>query len=150
MSNYKSNIYKSSAFKVIEKCNDGYGVCQTPDDGLFYVFEESGDVLYGSFWYENEAKNRAKLLRLKKQKKYANVLFYTWSDGTKTKLFSRMPKGWKVKIGTLTQPVGTVWICNNQPLFTRWEGRCEYNPSYQQALLIVDKKLFFARHPDCK
>lgn len=114
MSNYKSNIYKSSASK-------------------------------------DESKNRTKLLRFNnKQKKCDNVLFYTWSDGTKTKLFSRMPKGWKVLIGTLTQPAGTVWISNNQPLFTRWEGRREYNPSYQQALLIVDKKLFFARHPGCK
>lgn len=149
MSNYKSNIYKSSAFKVIEKCNAGYGICQTPSDGLFYIFEESGNV-FGccSFGFKSDAEKMLKQMRLKKI--WSEGMYYTWSKGSKTQLFNRMPKGWKVKTGTLTQPAGTVWICNNQPLFIRWEGRREYNPSYQQALLIVDEKLFFTRHPDCK
>lgn len=74
--------------------------------------------------------------------------YYTWRDGSKTKIYEKIPKGWKVKTGTLTQPVGTLWISNNQPLFLRWEGHSEYNPSYRQALLITDKKLFLSRHPN--
>ena len=36
-----------------------------------------------------------------------------------TTVYKKKPKGWKVLEGTLTQPVGTVWISNGEPIFKK-------------------------------
>lgn len=43
-----------------------------------------------------------------------------------------MPKGWKITKGTMTQPVGYVWVNNGQSLFAKDENG---NRLFRQALI---------------
>lgn len=63
LKDYESNVNKSSAYKIIEKFPNGYGVAQTPDDGLFYVFDKTGKVLYGSYAFRSNAVEAAKNMK---------------------------------------------------------------------------------------
>ena len=57
-----------------------------------------------------------------------------------------MPKGWRVLKNTMTQPAGTVWIQNQEPIFVRGKnGKMKVNPKSKQVLLITDEKLFIDR-----
>lgn len=61
---YKSNVNRSSAFRIIEKLPNGYGVAQTYEDGLFYVFDKNGDVIdYPSYAFKTNAVEAAKRMK---------------------------------------------------------------------------------------
>ena len=60
---YKSNVNRSSSFKIIEKLPNGYGIAQTYGDDLYYVFDKNGDVKEGSYWDKSEAIEAAKRMR---------------------------------------------------------------------------------------
>ena len=42
------------------------------------------------------------------------------------KVFTEMPKGWRILVGALTAPRGYKWICNGKSIFSK---------EYEQALL---------------
>ena len=56
-------------------------------------------------------------------------------------ILTEMPEGWKIIQGTLTQPLGCVWISNGRGLFAKDENG---NRLYRSALLVVDKELYSA------
>ena len=61
---YTPNVYKFSSYKIVEKLPNGYGVTQTEDDDLFYVFYRNGDVIGNkSYWNKNEAIEAAKKMK---------------------------------------------------------------------------------------
>ena len=64
-------------------------------------------------------------------------------DGT-TKVYKNMPKGWKVLEGTMTEPVGTCWIVNDEPFFKK-NGKMQKNPKRKQALLVTNEELLISR-----
>lgn len=53
-------------------------------------------------------------------------------------IFEKMPNGWRVINGTLTQPLGTCWICNGEQLFKNGH----INKERKTALLFTDKNLY--------
>ena len=61
---YKSNVYKSSSYRIEEKLPNGYGVAKTYGDGLFYVFDKNGDVIdYPSYAFKTSAVEAAKRMK---------------------------------------------------------------------------------------
>jgi hypothetical protein len=50
-----------------------------------------------------------------------------FAEQYKTKLYTELPDGWRI-IGSMTAPIGSTWICNNQPFKSR---------KRQHALLII-------------
>lgn len=64
---------------------------------------------------------------MRKGNKY--TIDYWKSKGIK--VYEEIPEGWIIIEGTLTQPLGTVWISNGESLF---------GGKYEHALLIVNKE----------
>ena len=67
-------------------------------------------------------------------------------EKSEVRVYKNMPKGWKVLKGTQTQPVGTAWVSNGEPLFKRGrDGKLHKNPKYKHALVVQDEQLMVAR-----
>ncbi len=63
-----------------------------------------------------------------------------------TTVYKKKPKGWKVLEGTLTQPVGTVWISNGEPIFKKGkDGKPHKNPKRKTALCVENEALMITR-----
>lgn len=76
--------------------------------------------------------------------------FYEISDTCVAVIKTKLPPRWHIIEGTLTQPRGTVWIANNEPLFIRVEGKLKFNKKRKHCLLFKDKKSFLAFHSNDK
>lgn len=63
---------------------------------------------------------------------------YRTGKGEKSavRVYKHLPKGWKVRQGASTQPLGTVWASNGKSIFS---------PEYKQALVVRDEKLMVER-----
>lgn len=71
---------------------------------------------------------------------------YKIREGEEVKVCKKIPKGWKIEEGTLTQPVGTVWIKNGEPLFVKGkDGKMHKNPKRGSALLVTNEELMITR-----
>lgn len=67
-------------------------------------------------------------------------------EKSEVRVYKHLPEGWKVLKGTQTQPVGTVWASNGEPVFKRGkDGKLHKNPKYKQALVVRDEKLMVTR-----
>lgn len=65
---------------------------------------------------------------------------------SEVRVLKHLPEGWKVLKGTLTQPVGTVWAANGEPVFRRGkDGKLHKNPKYKHALVVQDEGLMITR-----
>lgn len=67
------------------------------------------------------------------------------NGGQAIPVVKKCPKGWSVSNGTLTQPVGTVWIKNGSFFVKTKSGKTKKNPNYKEKLLVTDEKLFNER-----
>lgn len=73
--------------------------------------------------------------------------YYEIKKGEPIEILEKMPNGWRVLKGTLTQPFGTVWIAAPEPLFTHDEaGKIVKNPKYKHSLYFENKSLFLEYH----
>lgn len=71
---------------------------------------------------------------------------YQLREGKEVKVHKTIPKGWKVQEGTLTQPVGTVWIKNNEPIFVKGkDGKMHKNPKAKSELYVQNEELMITR-----
>lgn len=71
---------------------------------------------------------------------------YKARNGEEVAVYKKMPKGWKVNEGTLTQPVGTVWITNGEPIFKKGKGgELHKNPKRKTALFVQNEELMITR-----
>ena len=71
---------------------------------------------------------------------------YKVREGKEVQVYKKIPKGWQVLKGTLTQPVGTVWISNNEPIFKKGkDGKLQKNPKRKQALCVQNEELMITR-----
>ncbi len=65
---------------------------------------------------------------------------------SEVRVYKHLPEGWKVQTGTLTQPAGTAWATNGEPLFKRGkDGKLHKNPKYKHALVVQDEGLMVTR-----
>lgn len=73
--------------------------------------------------------------------------YRTGKDETsEVRVYKNIPKGWKILKGTMTQPVGTAWVSNGEPVFKRGrDGKLHKNPKYKHALVVQDEQLMVAR-----
>ncbi len=72
--------------------------------------------------------------------------YWTGKDEkSEVRVYKHLPEGWKVLKGTQTQPAGTAWASNGEPLFKRGEdGKLHKNPRYKHALVVQDEGLMVA------
>ena len=65
---------------------------------------------------------------------------------SEVRVLKHLPEGWKVLKGTLTQPAGTAWASNGEPVFRRGkDGKLHKNPKYKQVLVVQDEGLMITR-----
>ena len=64
-----------------------------------------------------------------------------------TKVYKTLPKGWRVTEGTLTQPVGTVWIDNGKSVFAKGKDGKRLR---KQALMVENEALLIVRAAENK
>lgn len=61
---------------------------------------------------------------------------------SEVRVYKHLPEGWRVLKGTLTQPVGTEWASNGEPVFKRGrDGKMHKNPKYKHALVVQDEEM---------
>lgn len=71
---------------------------------------------------------------------------YRVREGVEVNVHKTLPKGWRVLKEAMTQPVGTVWIQNNEPLFVKGkDGKMHKNPKAKQALCVQNEDLMIVR-----
>ena len=65
---------------------------------------------------------------------------------SEVRVYKHLPEGWKVLKGTLTQPVGTAWASNGEPVFRRGKGgKLHKNPKYKQVLVVQDEEIMVSQ-----
>lgn len=71
---------------------------------------------------------------------------YKIRENEEVQVYKRLPKGWKITEGTMTEPVGTRWASNGEPFFVKDKsGKYHKNLNYRQALVVTDEKLMIER-----
>lgn len=102
---------------------------------VFETYLKVIDITYegnGIFRFDNQPQNYY-------DAKNKKTLWQMSLEDNPVEVLEKMPDGWKMLKGAMTQPLGCVWVSNVKSLFAKDESG---NRVYEHALLIVDRELY--------